>query len=59
MKLAGYEELSQEVQGFIPDYKYLLYDLSEYTGEEIKGQVINIIVMIIMRDIRKRDMRVY
>ncbi|MEM5818450.1 MAG: Rpn family recombination-promoting nuclease/putative transposase [Desulfitobacterium hafniense] len=35
--------------------KYLLYDLSEYTDEEIKGQVINRIAMTIMKDIQKKD----
>ncbi len=39
---------------FIPDYKYLLYDLSGYSDEEIKGQVINKIAMTIMRDIQKK-----
>ncbi len=33
----------------------MLYDLLEYMDEEIKGQVINRIVMTIMRDIQKRD----
>lgn len=52
--IPGYRELPRDVRVFIPDYKYLLYDLSGYSDEEIKGQVINKIAMTIMRDIQKK-----
>ena len=52
--IPGYRELPMDVRVFIPDYKYLLYDLSGYSDEEIKGQVINKIAMTIMRDIQKK-----
>ena len=44
-----------EVQKLIPDYEYLLYDFSKLTDEEIKGAVINKIVMTMMRDMPKED----
>lgn len=53
--IAGYEELPVEVQKLIPDYEYLLYDFSKLTDEEIKGAVINKIVMTMMRDMPKED----
>ena len=53
--ILGYEELPTDVQTLIPDYKYLLYDLSRYTDEQIKGAVINKIVMTMMRDMPRED----
>jgi predicted transposase/invertase (TIGR01784 family) len=53
--ISGYEELPVEVQKLIPDYEYLLYDFSKLTDEEIKGAVINKIVMTMMRDMPKED----
>ncbi len=37
--ISGYEELPRDVRAHIPNYKYLLYDLSGYTDEQIKGGV--------------------
>src|SRR5699024_3928063 len=53
--ITGYEELSKDIQEFIPNYKYLLYDILRYTDEEIKGEVITRIAMTIMRDIFTKD----
>lgn len=35
----GKEELTEEIIKYIPNYKYILYDLSPYGKEEIKGNV--------------------
>lgn len=43
--------ISKDIQKHIPNYEYLLYDLSRYQDEEIKGKAINQIAMTIMRDI--------
>lgn len=51
----GYKELPKDVRKYIPDYEYLLYDISGYTDEEIKGGVINKIVMTTLRDIQTKD----
>ena len=48
--IKGYKDLPKDVQKYIPDYEYLLYDLSKFTDEEIKGKVINKIVMTTLRD---------
>jgi predicted transposase/invertase (TIGR01784 family) len=53
--ILGYEELPTDVQALIPDYRYLLYDLSRYTDEQIKGEVKNKIAMTIMRDMPRED----
>ncbi|MGB4503483.1 MAG: DUF4351 domain-containing protein, partial [Syntrophaceticus sp.] len=39
----------------IPDYEYILYDISRFTDEQIKGQAIEKAALTIMRDIRTRD----
>lgn len=51
----GYKELPKDVKKYIPDYEYLLYDISGYTDEEIKGGVINKIAMTTLRDIQTKD----
>ncbi|KAF1083697.1 hypothetical protein SPSYN_03154 [Sporotomaculum syntrophicum] len=53
--ILGYEELPTDVQALIPDYKYLLYDLSRYNDEQIKGAVKNKIAMTMMRDMPRED----
>ncbi|NSJ91082.1 DUF4351 domain-containing protein [Coprococcus sp. MSK.21.13] len=37
------------MQKFIPDYEYLIYDISRYTDEEIKGQAQLRIILTIFR----------
>lgn len=53
--ISGYEDLPQDVRVFIPDYKYLLYDLSGYTDEEIKGEAQLRIILTMLRDIYAKD----
>lgn len=53
--IKGYKELPKDVQKYIPDYEYVLYDISRFTDEEIKGKVINKIVMTTLRDIFTKD----
>lgn len=36
--ITGYKELPCGVKKYIPDYEYLIYDLSNYTDEQIKGE---------------------
>ena len=35
--ITAYDTLPEDVRLFIPNYKYLLYDLSEFKDEDIKG----------------------
>ncbi|WP_425292192.1 Rpn family recombination-promoting nuclease/putative transposase, partial [Clostridium cochlearium] len=37
------------MQKFIPDYEYLIYDISRYTDEEIKDEVQLRILLTIFR----------
>ncbi|WP_077369179.1 Rpn family recombination-promoting nuclease/putative transposase [Anaerosalibacter sp. Marseille-P3206] len=53
--ITGYKDLPKEIQKFIPDYEYLIYDLSRYTDEEIKGQAQLRIILTIFRDIFTKD----
>ncbi len=53
--ITGYEELPEDIKKFTPNYEYLLYDLSRYTDDEIKGEAIDRIAMTIMRDIFTED----
>jgi len=47
--------LPEDIKKFTPNYEYLLYDLSRYTDDEIKGEAIDRIAMTIMRDIFTED----
>ncbi|MBU5436798.1 Rpn family recombination-promoting nuclease/putative transposase [Tissierella sp. MSJ-40] len=53
--ITGYKNLPKEVQKFIPDYEYLIYDISRYTDEEIKGEAQLRILLTIFRDIFIKD----
>jgi predicted transposase/invertase (TIGR01784 family) len=53
--IKGYDMLPKDVQKHIPDYEYLLYDVSRFSDEEIKGGVINKIIMTTLRDIMTKD----
>ncbi|MFZ2463837.1 MAG: Rpn family recombination-promoting nuclease/putative transposase, partial [Caldibacillus thermoamylovorans] len=37
--LNGYEELPKDVKVHVPDFDYIIYDLSGFSDEEIKGKV--------------------
>lgn len=47
----GYDKLSESIKKYIPNYEYLLYDISRYTDEEIKGQAQLRIVLTMFRDV--------
>ena len=53
--IKGYKELPEDVKKYVPDYEYLLYDLSRYTNEEIKGEVQLRILLTIFRDVFTKD----
>ena len=54
--ISGYDELPPDIKVLIPDYAYLLYDLSRFTDEEIKGRLESKIAMTVLRDIMKKDL---
>jgi len=40
-KLSGIlEEIPKEINDYMPDFKYILYDLSKYSDEELKGSLV-------------------
>ncbi|WP_028309770.1 Rpn family recombination-promoting nuclease/putative transposase [Desulfitibacter alkalitolerans] len=53
--IKGYADLPEEVKKYVPNYEYLLYDISKYTDDEIKGEVQLRILLTIFRDIFKKD----
>jgi predicted transposase/invertase (TIGR01784 family) len=53
--IAGYELLSNQIKKYIPDYEYLLFNISRYSDEEIKGQAQLRIMLTIFRDIFTKD----
>ncbi len=56
--IEGYYDLSEGMQEYIPDFKYLIYDLSSFTQDEIKGQVINKIILTTFKNIQNEDLEV-
>lgn len=53
--IKGYKELPEDVKKYVPDYEYLLYDLSGYTDDQIKGEVQLRILLTIFRDVFTKD----
>ncbi len=59
LKLSGiidnYEQLPNAVTQYIPEYEYILYDLSTYTDQEMVGNMLLLIILRTMRDIFIKD----
>ncbi|OLS01549.1 Rpn family recombination-promoting nuclease/putative transposase [Tissierella creatinophila] len=53
--IEGYELLPKDVKEFVPNYKYILYDISRYRDEDIRGMAQLRIVLTIFRDIFIKD----
>lgn len=51
----GYKDIPDDIKVFIPDYEYLLYDVSRYKDEEIKGNAQVKIIFTAFRDIFAKD----
>ena len=49
--LNGYDELPEAVKVYVPNFEYLLYDLSIYSDEDIKGSAQTRIMLTLLRDI--------
>ena len=52
--ILGYDKLPQDIRALVPNYQYLLFELSRFTDEEIKGDVTTKIAVMIMRDIQRK-----
>lgn len=53
--IKGYDSLSNDIKKYIPNYEYLLYDISKYTDDEIKGNAYIRIMLTVLRDIFIKD----
>ncbi|MEG6534230.1 Rpn family recombination-promoting nuclease/putative transposase [Caldifermentibacillus hisashii] len=53
--LNGFEEMPQNVKEYLPNFHYLLYDLSEYSDEEIKGNAQLRIMLKLLRDVASKS----
>lgn len=51
--IEGYNDLPKEMKKYIPNYEYMLHDLSEYNEEEIRASVVTKITMKLLS--RARD----
>lgn len=52
--IMDFEMLPEEVKQMTPDYRYQLYDLSQFSDEEIKGNAELMIALSIFRDVFKK-----
>ncbi len=59
LKLSGmidrYEQLPDTVTQYIPEYRYILYNLSTYTDQELVGNMLLLIILRAMRAIFIKD----
>lgn len=53
--LNGDKILPEELKIYVPNFEYLIYDLSTYANEEIKGKVQTKILLTLLRDIHTKD----
>ena len=51
--VAGYRDFSPGIRKFAPDYAYLVYHITNYTDEEIKGEARVRILFTTFRDVQK------
>lgn len=49
--IAGYSRFTVEIRKLIPDYQFLLFDLSEYDNDELKGLAQLRILFLLLRDV--------
>jgi hypothetical protein len=53
--LNGFEEMPQHVKEYLTNFHYLLYDLSDYSDEEIKGNAQLRIMLKLLRDVATKS----
>ncbi|EGQ26756.1 transposase [Sporosarcina newyorkensis 2681] len=53
--IKGFHDLPSDIQSYIPNFEYLLYDITRYSDEEIKGHAQLRILLTIFRDIFTKD----
>lgn len=51
----GYDQLDSKVKQYIPNYEYILFDLTTYSNADVKGNVQLRILMEVFRDIFKAN----
>lgn len=56
--LEGYRDFPQELQKFVPDYEFFIYDVSDYEDEDTQLNVFLRIILMVFRDIRNNDIQV-
>ncbi|WP_341301645.1 Rpn family recombination-promoting nuclease/putative transposase [Lysinibacillus sp. FSL H8-0500] len=57
--LDGYEELPEDVKKYVPNFDYLLYDLSHYSNKDIQGTVPLRMMLTLLRDIFTKDIEIF
>ncbi|MDX8047218.1 Rpn family recombination-promoting nuclease/putative transposase [Gracilibacillus sp. S3-1-1] len=53
--LEGYHLMPAQIQKYVPNYEYFLFDVSKYNEEEIKWNVQLHILFLLFRDIYQKD----
>ncbi len=46
---------AEQLADYIPDFKYILYDLSQYTDDQIKGTIMARVTMLLLKHIFDQD----
>ena len=53
--LLGYDELPDDLKIYVPNFDHILYDVSIYTNQDIKGKAQTRILLTLLRDILTKD----
>ena len=56
--LEGYRDFPQELQKFVPDHEFFIYDVSAYDDEDTQLNVFLRIILMVFRDIGNSDIQV-
>jgi len=54
--LSGFNGPVESLVEYIPDFRYVLYDLSEYSDDEIKGTVMARVTMLLLKHVFEPDL---
>ena len=54
--LSGFNGPVEALVEYIPDFRYVLYDLSEYSDDEIKGTVMARVTMLLLKHVFEPDL---
>ena len=54
--IPGYNELPGDIKKYVPNFEYVVYDLTKYKDEDVKLESITRIIIKILKDVKYEEM---